>query len=65
MRYAFLDLEYTQYWYHSENGNIPNIGILNDPKNGILNDPKNGILNDPKNGVQNLSMNLPLNQSSL
>lgn len=57
MRYAFLDLEYTQYWYHSENGNIPNIGILNDPKNGIL--------NDPKNGVQNLSMNLPLNQSSL
>lgn len=57
MRYAFLDLEYTQYWYHSENGNIPNIGILNDPKNGIL--------NDPNIGVQNLSMNLPLNQSSL
>ena len=39
----------------SKNGNIPNIGTLNDPENGIL--------NDPKIGVQNLSRNQSLNLS--
>lgn len=39
----------------SKKGNVPNIGILNDPKNGIL--------NDPNFGVQNLTMNLTMNLS--
>ena len=49
----------------SNSGNNAESGNLNDTKNGILNDPNFGILNDPVFGMQNLSMNLPLNQSSL
>ena len=46
-------------------GNNAESGTLNDPNFGILNDPVFGILNVPVFGMQNLSMNLPLNRSSL
>ena len=44
-----------QIRYHSKNGNIPNIGILNDPVFGVLNDPKIGVQNQPLNLSMNLS----------
>ncbi|MGN2485539.1 helix-turn-helix domain-containing protein [Acinetobacter calcoaceticus] len=49
------NIKYSQKRNDSDNGNIPENGILNNPKNGTLNVPNFGVQNQPLNLSMNLS----------